>query len=448
MSDLTRNKGSVHFIGIGGIGASALARYYLGQGFRVSGSDLSPSPILEELEKEGARVKIGHSKKFNSRLDLVVYSQAIPDDDPELSLARELGISIKTYPQALGELTRQFKTVTVAGSHGKSTTTALLSLILVRAGLDPTVIIGTKLKEFDNKNFRSGRSGILVIEADEYQDAFLNYSPTLILITNIDREHLDYAKHFGNVKKSFLKFISNLREDGILVLNQDDPPLLSLRPKINREIDWFSLTNDKGVGEIKSVIKIPGRHNLSNAFGALTAARRLGVSENMALEAIGDYRGAWRRMEYKGELKTKNSKLKTYIYDDYAHHPTEIKATLAAFKEAFPDYSLICVFQPHQSRRLEILFKDFTESFDKADALILLDVYRVIGRDSLDPKINSEKLAEAIRKRRTGPKEIIHLSSKEKLKETVARFVPSLTPAMVVMMGAGDIVDLTSGLLE
>src|SRR3989344_1849478 len=232
MSDLTRNKGSVHFIGIGGIGVSALARYYLGRGFRVSGSDLSASPLLKELEREGAEVKVGHFKKFDHQPDLVVYSQAIPDDDPELSLARELGISIKTYPQALGELTRQFKTVAVAGSHGKSTNTALLSLILVRAGLDPTVIIGTKLKEFGppagGKNFHLGRSVILIIEADEYQDAFLNYSPTLILITNIDREHLDYAKHFGNVKKSFLKFISNLKEDGILVLNQDDPPLFSL----------------------------------------------------------------------------------------------------------------------------------------------------------------------------------------------------------------------------
>ena len=449
MSDLTRNKGSVHFIGIGGIGVSALARYYLGQGFRVSGSDLSPSPILEELEKEGAIVGVGHFEKFNSEPDLVVYSQAIPDDDPELSLARELGISIKTYPQALGELTHQFKTVAVAGSHGKSTTTALLSLILVRAGLDPTVIIGTKLKEFGppagGKNFRSGRSGILVIEADEYQDAFLNYSPTLVLITNIDREHLDYAKHFGNVKKSFLKFISNLKEDGILVLNQDDPPLFSLRPKINREIDWFSLTNDEDVGEIKSVIKIPGRHNLSNALGALTAARKLGVPEKIALEVIGDYRGAWRRMEYRGTIASHRDAL---IYDDYAHHPTEIKATLAAFKEAFPDHPLICVFQPHQSRRLEILFKDFVESFDRVDALILLDVYRVIGRDSLDPKINSEKLAEAVRKRRNGPKEVIHLSSEEKLKETVARLVPSPTPAIVVMMGAGDIVNLTSGLLE
>lgn len=420
---------------------SALARYYLSQGFRVSGSDLGEAP---------AEFKLGHFKKFNPRPDLVIYSQAIPSDDPELILARELNIQTRTYPQALAELTRQFRTIAVAGSHGKSTTTALLSLILIRAGLDPTVIVGTKLKEFDNKNFRAGKSNILIIEADEYQDAFLNYSPALILITNIDREHLDYAKHFGNVKKSFLKFISNLDENGVLVLNRDDAPLLELgnRKLGARKIDWYSLEQEKLAEKVKKHLKIPGKHNLSNALGALTAAQRLGVSEKVALEAIADYRGAWRRMEYRGLYNIQNTKYEILVYDDYAHHPTEIKATLNAFKEAFPGHFLICVFQPHQSHRLEILFKDFTQAFDRADALILLNVYKVVGRDSLNPSVDSGKLAEAVEKRRSGPDQVIHLPSLDKLKETVTGLIKSPAPAILVMMGAGDIADLTPQLVS
>ncbi|MBI1838720.1 MAG: hypothetical protein HYR95_00230 [Candidatus Colwellbacteria bacterium] len=240
-------KSKVHFIGIGGIGISALARYFLAQNWLVSGSDASKTQESVEIAKDGAKVKIGH-KKSNIRpnLDLVVYSQAIPQDNLEIMEAKRLKIPVKTYPEALGELTTKYKTLAVAGSHGKSTTTALLGLIFLEAKLDPTVIVGTKLKEFGGKNFRLGRSKYLIIEADEYKGSFLNYSPEAILITNIDREHLDYYKDLTSIKKSFLKFMNNLNPGGILVLNKDDKNLFSLKSKLeNKKVIWFSLRDAK-----------------------------------------------------------------------------------------------------------------------------------------------------------------------------------------------------------
>ncbi len=447
-------KPKVHFIGIGGIGISSLARYFLAQNWLVSGSDVSRTQESVEMAKDGARVKIGHKKSnINSDLDLIVYSQAISQDNPEILEAERLKIPIKTYPEALGELTAKYKTLAVAGSHGKSTTTALLGLIFSEAKLDPTVIIGTKLKEFGGKNFRLGKSKYLIIEADEYKGSFLNYYPEAILITNIDREHLDYYKNLTNVKKSFIKFMSNLNPGGILVLNKDDKNLFSLKSKLkNKKVVWFSLRSDakdaKHVKQIEKSTKIPGRHNLSNALGAFKLAESLGVNEKFILAALSKYRGAWRRMEYKGQLKIPNFKFQIPVYDDYGHHPTEVRATLQGFREKFPKHRLICVFQPHQIERLKLLFKEFTEAFDEADTLILLDIYKVKGRESeVSHNVSSEKLAQAILKRRNGPKEVIYLPHSKDLEHVISSIL-ILNSAVVVMMGAGDIVNLTPKLLK
>jgi len=481
-------KRKAHFIGIGGIGTSALARYFLAQNWLVIGSDAAKSNEVLELRREGIRVKIGHEKSnIRPGLDLVVYSQAIPVDNPEFLEAKRLDLPLKSYPEALGELSRKYKTIAIAGSHGKSTTTALTALVFIEAGLDPTVVVGTKLKEFGGqaclpagRNFRLGKSKYLIIEADEYKNSFFNYYPQGIIITNVDREHLDHYKNFRNVKNGFLKFMANLRPGGVLVLNKDDKPLASLVKKIkNKRVVWFSVKDVKQVKQLRKVLKIPGAHNISNALGVLKLAKSFGIKEKTVLKAIAKHKGVWRRMEYKGQFKIQNSKFKVKIFDDYAHHPTEIKATLKAFKEKFPKSFLICVFQPHQTHRLQILFKEFTGAFDKADTLVLLDIYKVTGRDSatrfmasklshnigccIVAKSLSEKLAEAVLKRRNRPKEVIYLPHPKKLKtvllETLKNYqhesaynphksAASNKSAVIVMMGAGNIVNLTPSLLK
>ncbi len=464
-----------HFIGIGGIGVSALARYFLSQNWELSGSDKTSTPLLQELRAEGVKIKIGHQKKnLAPKPDLVVYTQAIPLNNPELREAKKLKIRAISYPKALGELTKEFTTIALAGTHGKSTATALTALALMEAKMDPTVIVGTKVPQLRNRNFRAGKSKYLIIEADEYKDAFLNYSPSAALITNIDREHLDYFKDLNHIKRSFLKFISNLwlsdshrlRRDEVLVLNKDNAPLLSLRNEPHfaqatrgKEVIWYSLKEKKLALKIKKHLEIPGEHNLSNALGVYKLARALGVKEKDILKTFSQYHGAWRRMEYRGKLQIANRKSQISVYDDYAHHPTEVKATLSAFREKFPRSKIICVFQPHQAERLNKLFKEFTDAFDEADHLILLDIFKVRGREKTRSKkqeAGSKKLAQAIQGRRGSPK-TTYLRRPGSLKNLIIRnlfkiqnskFKINRPRAVVVMMGAGNIVDLTPKLLE
>ncbi len=477
---------------------SALARWFLAQKWAISGSDITFSPLLQELKKEGVKVKIGHKKaNITSKIALVVYNQAIPASNPELKEAWRRGIPTLTYPEALGHLSRFYKTIAIAGAHGKSTITALLSLILVKAGFDPTVILGTLLKEFGNKNFRAGKSDYLVIEADEWKASFLNYSPLYAILTNIDKEHLDFYKNFSNVKKTFLKFINNIgtspirrgstssiltltlkegesrkienNPNSVLVANRDDKNLWALKSKIqkiakrnNCQVIWYSTTTAMRphscrvaphrslVSKIKKVLKIPGHHNVSNALAAYTLARALGVKEKIILQALGQYRGAWRRMEFRGKLEIGNSKLE--IFDDYAHHPTEIKVTFQAFKEKFPRRKIICVFQPHQAHRTKNLFKEFISAFDLADYLILLPIYQVAGRDKPHKGYTSADLAKKIeiRNSKLGIRNsVFYLPSPKKLPVVIRSLVTTChLPVVIVMMGAGDIVNYTDLLLK
>jgi len=464
------SKRAVHFIGVGGIGMSALARWFLAQKWAVSGSDITPSSLTRKLQKEGVKVKTGHKKAhISSKTGLVVYNQAIPVSNPELRAAKRFGIPLLTYPEALGGLSRAYKTIAVAGAHGKSTTTALLSLVLTRAGFDPTVILGTILREFGGKNFRAGKSKYLVIEADEWEASFLNYSPAYAIITNIDKEHLDFYKNYSNVKKTFLKFISNIREGGALVANKDDKNLFALRRQIQKiarrgsfKVIWYGggiLKYTTPIRRIRKVLKMPGKHNVSNALAAYTLARALGISEKKILGALHKYRGAWRRMEFRGYLKTGNYKLKTPVYDDYAHHPTEIKASLQAFREKFPKKKIVCIFQPHQAHRTKNLFKEFVSAFNLADYLILLPIYRVAGRDKLHRGYTSKDLAEKIKFRNSKlgiRSSVVYLPSPHRLPQTIKIMIRSSRHShsfvdshhVLVMMGAGDIVNYTDSLLR
>ena len=244
----------VHFVGIGGIGMSALARWFRAQGYEVTGSDLSPSSTTRELSAEGISVKIGQHRGKNMPKDAgrVIYNNAIRENNPELLSAKRMKIAIASYPQSLGELTKLYKTIAISGAHGKSTTTAMVSLILKKARFDPTVIIGTKLAEFGGKNFVEGKSEYLVIEADEWKAAFLNYFPYAALVTNIDREHLDFYKNLSNVKRTFVQFLQNIHPYGLAVLNRDDKNIYAIRKRIKRPIVWYSL-NSKEAGAVKKV---------------------------------------------------------------------------------------------------------------------------------------------------------------------------------------------------
>ena len=409
----------VYFIGIGGIGMSALARYFLSEGWKVSGSDISPSSITDELKKDGVTVYVGAQAATNVRKanpTLVVYNNAIQEKNPEITETKKLGLALRSYPEVVGELTKKYKTIALAGSHGKSTTTAMTSLILIEAGYDPTIIIGTKLKELGDRNFRKGNGGWLVLEADEWKAAFLNYHPFVATITNIDKEHLDFYKNFANVKKTFEEFKSRCQS---VVDRPKDPKLAA---------------------EIKKILQIPGDHNLSNALNAYAVATHIGIPKATILKALAKYRGAWRRMEFKGVFQ------KAMIFDDYGHHPSEIKATLAAFKQKWPKNPLICVFQAHQAHRLKALFPEFKGAFKAADKVILFPTYVVAGREQeLDKTRNSEALAKLIG--------ADYLKNPQDLKKAVLHSISSfnsksliLNP-IIVMMGAGDIVNYTKNLL-
>jgi UDP-N-acetylmuramate--alanine ligase len=442
----------IHFIGIGGIGMSALARYFLAQKWAVSGSDMVETAITRTLRKEGVRVKIGHKKgNLPEGVDMVVRSAAVQAGNPELRAARHIetrGLSrVLTYPEAVGEITKQYKTIAVAGAHGKSTTTALAALALVKGQLDPTVIIGTNLKEFGGRNFRSGKSDYFVLEADEFGNAFSHYSPALAIITNIDREHLDTYENLANIKKAFLDFINNIADGGTLIVNRDDDNLRSLESRIaaitkkkNIRVAWYSLQSAEA-RKIKKIIKIPGTHNVSNATAVYKLGKALGIPEKKILSAIGSYRGAWRRMEYRGKFRG------ALVYDDYAHHPTEIKATLKAFREKYPAKRILCVFQPHQAKRLAALFKEFTTAFGDADKTLILPIYKVAGRDERPSRFDSAALARAIQKRE--PKKLLFFLAEPKhLKKAVLSLAAPLSDHVIVMMGAGSIVNLTDSLLK
>ncbi len=440
----------IFLIGIGGIGMSALARLYHEKGWRIEGSDSARSEITDDLNKEGIRVTIGQTgKRITKDIDAVIYNRAIPRNNPEIVAAKRLGITTIPYAEALGKLTEEYATIAITGSHGKSTTTAMAGLALLKGGLDPTILVGTKLKELGGKNMRIGKSEYLVLEADDFGAAFTAYSPAVAIVTNIDREHLDFYKNFANVKKAFLKFLGRVRPGGLMILNRDDAPLWELRRHINTIaaknsiiVVWYSRKSSSGK-KVKKNISLPGEHNLSNATAVYELNRLLEVPEKKVLSAIHRYHGAWRRMERRGTFHG------APVFDDYAHHPTEIAATLAGFREKFPRKKLLCIFQPHQAQRLALLFRDFQHAFDAADETLILPLYHVAGRDAVIPNRDSRALVRAIQKKQP-QKPIFYLADPAKLQEAIIalnRKTVSLRSLVIIMMGAGDIVKLTEKLL-
>lgn len=373
-------KQKIYFIGIGGIGMSAIARMFILQGKQVFGSDLSGSEVTDELVKLGAEIKIGEPKEaVSDNVDLVVYTVAVPENQIELKSARERNLDTLSYPEILGLISENKFTIAVAGTHGKTTTTAMIAQILIEAGLDPTVIVGSLLKNH-NSNFIAGKSKYFLAEACEYKRSFLNFKPDIAVITNIDRDHLDYYGDLAGIQAGFKDFLLQVKPSGVVVTDKSSE---NLRPVIagskNKIIDYQSFKKEFS-------LKIPGRHNILNAQAAFAVASFLGIPESNILKSLRNFSGTWRRFDWLGQ-----SKLGAQIYDDYAHHPTEIQATLNGFKERFPDKRLIVAFQPHLYSRTKEHYQEFAPAFALAAEVLILPIYA--AREPNDGLIDSEMLA-------------------------------------------------------
>jgi UDP-N-acetylmuramate--alanine ligase len=420
--DLSKIK-KVFFIGIGGIGISALAKMALSRGIEVSGVNDEESPkTLEPLQQAGVNIIFQKDLKDLPKADLYVYSDAWLYRGPEIiENAKKTGNPVLSYFEALGIFAKDYKVIAIAGTHGKTTTTAMVAEILVDAGLDPTVIVGSFIKKF-NSNFRAGESEYLVVEADEYNRHFLNFNPFIAVVTNIEADHLDCYKDLEDIKDSFDKFISQSQNKVL-----DYKKYLDKVPKLS----------------------VPGLHNRMNAAAALAVADFLHIDEKVAQKSISEFSGTWRRLEKRGQTAAG-----TIIYDDYAHHPTEIKASLQGLRELYPKggenkKKITVLFQPHLYSRTKALFNDFAKSFKDADQVLLLPIY--FAREAKDESVSSEKLVEAINKTIAETGENAQAFANFELAEKAVLALNLGPKDVFVTMGAGEaykvadkVFDLTS----
>lgn len=380
----------IHLIGIGGIGVSGLAEMMLSRGYTVSGSDMKASSITRRLEQKGARVYVGHAANQVDNADLIVYTAAVREDNPELVQARQNGIPTVNRAEMLGMLMQEYHhSLAVAGTHGKTTTTSMLSVILEKGGMDPTMLIGGDIREIQG-NAKAGKTPYLVAEACEYKDSFLSFHPYGAIILNIDEDHLDYFRDLEHIVDSFARFVAQTTEGGFVVINNDDPNCRRLLDRITVKTLSFGL--DAGAdctardivyspsgcatftlaycGEIMGpvTLNVPGLHNIHNALAAITAALHCGVAFTAVQESLAVFEGARRRFEHRGSFKGAD------VVDDYAHHPTEIRATLSAASKT-AHKKVWCIFQPHTYTRTAELMDEFSTCFTGADQVIITRIY-------------------------------------------------------------------------
>jgi len=388
MQNILKEAKIVHFIGIGGIGISAIARMLLSEGKTVSGSDASESEITVALRKLGAEIFIGQKKEnVPTNIDLFIYTVAVKEDNPEFIEAKSRGVKMMTYAETLNEISKSKYTIAVSGTHGKTTVTAMVAKILIDAGLDPTVIVGSLIKDKSGEptNFIAGKSKYFVVEACEYERSFLNIEPKIAVINNIDADHLDYYGDLNGVIAGFNEFAQKVPGDGFVVCDPHDEKvtksLIGIESNIVDRKEFYS----------KSIkLMVPGEHNRLNAATAMAVAKVLGIETDQALKSLESFSGAWRRFEYKGKTKAG-----TIVYEDYAHNPQKIRAALQGAREMFPDKRLVVVFQPHLFSRTKLLLNEFATAFGDADEIILAPIYP--AREAFDPTISSEILAEGIK---------------------------------------------------
>jgi len=451
---------SVHFVGIGGSGMSGIAEVMLSLGYAVQGSDLNANKQTKRLEKQGATVFIGHASDNIRDADAVVVSSAVDASNPEVAAARELLMPVVSRAEMLAELMRFRYSVAVAGTHGKTTTTSLVASVLAEGGLDPTFVIGGRLKSAD-ANARLGQGDYLVAEADESDASFVHLKPMLAVVTNIDADHMStYDGDIEKLKSSFIEFLHNLPFYGLAVVCSDDPGVNDVLADIGRSVTTYG-TNDEADVRATNIVftaeitefdvvrkdssdslhvrlQLPGMHNVRNALAAIAVADELQVGGEVVAKALEDFEGIDRRFQRLGEVKTKAGTV--MLVDDYGHHPTEIAATLSAAKSGWPGKRVVLVFQPHRYSRTRDLMDDFATVLSDADVLILLDVYAA-GEEPI-AGADGRAMARAIRTR--GSVEPVFVESLDDLQPVLLDLLED--GDLVLTMGAGDIGAYAAGL--
>ncbi len=437
----------IHLVGIGGVGMCGIAEVLANLGYRVSGSDLKASENTKRLETLGVKVFVGHHPSQVGGSDVVVRSSAVPPSNVELVAAKEKSIPIIPRAEMLAELMRMKHGIAVAGTHGKTTTTSLISAILAKAGLDPTIVIGGKLNSL-GFNARLGRGDYLVAEADESDGSFLKLSPTLAVITTIDEEHLDYYGTLDRIKATFLEFVNKVPFYGAAVLCLDQINIQEILPGIEKRIVTYGLHSQSDVSARgirfagfrstfealsqnqllgKVSLQIPGLHNILNALAGIAVGLELEIEFPVIREALEEFAGVARRFQVKGVFSPD-----IILVDDYGHHPAEIAATLKAAKDAF-ERRVVVIFQPHRYTRTQFLLTEFYHAFHQADVLIVTDIYPA-GEEPI-PGISGVLIARGVRDR--GHKEVYFVKEKEKICDLAAGLIQP--GDLVLTLGAGDI---------
>jgi UDP-N-acetylmuramate--alanine ligase len=447
----------VHFVGVGGIGMSGIAELLVNLGHVVTGSDLKESPTTRRLAGLGARVVVGHHPDNVAGADVVVVSSAVGGENPEVAAARRALIPVIPRAEMLAELMRLKYGVAVAGAHGKTTCTSMVAQLLAAGGLDPTVVVGGKLGAVGAGAWL-GKGDFLVAEADESDGSFTRLSPVVVVVTNVDREHLDHYGSDEALDDAFVEFMDKVPFYGVAVLCLDDPRLSGLIPRVNKRTLTYGLASQadyqarelepagegtaftlyvKGERAGRVELALPGRHNVQNLLGAIAVARELGVGLEEVRGACQSLSGVARRFERKGETAAG-----ALVLDDYAHHPTEIKATLEAARARWPQRRLVVCFQPHRYSRTELLFEDFTTAFYGADLLLMLEIYP--AGEQPRPGVEAARLAEAVRAH--GHRGVELAGGR---REAVERLGRVLEPGdLLITMGAGDVWRVGEALLS
>jgi len=445
----------IHFVGIGGIGMSGIAEVLINLGYEVSGSDLKESDVTERLRRLGSEIHIGHRIENVISPHVVVISSAVTKDNVEVVAAREKQIPVIPRAEMLAELMRIKYGIAIAGAHGKTTTTSMVATVLAAGGIDPTVVIGGKLNSLGT-NAKLGQGEFLVAEADESDGSFLKLSPAIAVVTTIDEEHLDYYKDINEIKTAFLTFINKVPFYGVSVLCLDQPHIQALIPQVQKRYQTYGMSSqvdyqakdislrafgsrfkvmnhslDLGMFELA----VPGIHNINNSLATIVVARELGIDIEIIRKALRDFSGVQRRFQIKGEAKG------IMVVDDYGHHPTEIKATLAAAASGM-DRRIVVVFQPHRYTRTQHLLEDFFTSFNHADKLVIMEIYAA-GENPI-PGVSGSLLFEGIKK--YGHKDAMFIPSREKILEYLLGTVK--TDDLVLTLGAGDVWKIGEKLLE
>ncbi len=438
---------NIHFIGIGGAGMSALAHVLCERGFHVTGSDRNTGGVCEKLKALGAVVYQGHAAQQVQGADAVVISSAIHADNCELLAAKEQGIRVMHRSDVLAELINHADGVAVAGAHGKTSTSAMLSCIATESGIDPTVVIGGEVTSLGG-NARSGNGRFVVAEADESDGSFLKFNPLYAVVTNIENDHMDHYGSEENIYKAFKQFLGNIRQGGAAVLCMDNEKLRRLAKETEARVISYGIDNEEADYVAKDVVYhtggtdykvykngslfaevqliVPGRHNVLNSLGALACAVEMGIDTDSILSALKKFTGAHRRFETKGRVNG------VWVVDDYAHHPTEIGVTLKAALQTRPQ-RLICVFQPHRYTRTQLLFDEFCACFKGCDKLIVTDIYAA-SEDPIEG-VNSQKLAEGIKK--VSGVDVEYVPSLAEIETYLAKTARS--GDLVMTIGAGDV---------